>query len=288
MRFTLQLGFARYPDFQQIAQVAEQAGFASIGMPDSFFFPQHTDSEYPYTDTQLIRGYIEAMPFIEPIVSMSWMAAVTHKIRFYPSVMKVPTRQPLVLAKALSSLAVVSGERILLGAGLSPWKEDFTYNGVDFAKRGRLMDECIAILRGAMTGKYFEYHSENYDFGLMKMFPVPSRPVPILIGGHSKPALTRAARLGDGWIAANTDFETLQSLLKQLHELRQAHGTAGRKDFEIHGFDVAAQTPADFRRLGDLGVTDACVAPWGFDPATPLAAQLDGLRRFGDTVISRM
>ena len=91
------------------------------------------------------------------------------------------------------------------------------------------MDECIAILRGAMTGKYFEYHSENYDFGLMKMFPVPSRPVPILIGGHSKPALTRAARLGDGWIAANTDFETLKSLLRQLDELRRAHGTDGRQ-----------------------------------------------------------
>jgi len=159
MRFTLQLGFARYPDFQKIAQVAEEAGFSSIGMPDSFFFPQHTDSQYPYNDTQVIRGYIEAMPFIEPIVSMSWMGAVTRKIRFYPSVMKVPTRQPLVLAKALSSLAVLTGERILLGAGLSPWKEDFTFNGIDFARRGRLMDECIAIIRGAMTGKYFEYHS---------------------------------------------------------------------------------------------------------------------------------
>ena len=288
MRFTLQLGFARYPDFQKIAQVAEEAGFSSIGMPDSFFHTKHTDSEYPYTDTQVIRGYIEAMPFIEPMVSMSWMAAVTRKIRFYPSVMKVPTRQPLVLAKALSSLAVLSGERILLGAGLSPWKEDFSYNGVDFARRGRLMDECIAILRGAMTGEYFEYHSENYDFGLMKMFPVPTRAVPILIGGHSQAALKRAARLGDGWIAANTDFETLKSLLRQLAQLRREHGTDTRTDFEIHGFDVAAQTPADYTRLGELGVTDACVAPWGFDPATPLQGQLDGLRRFGETVISRM
>jgi len=202
--------------------------------------------------------------------------------------MKVPTRQPLVLAKALSSLAVLSGERILLGAGLSPWKEDFSYNGVDFARRGRLMDECIAILRGAMTGEYFEYHSENYDFGLMKMFPVPTRAVPILIGGHSQAALKRAARLGDGWIAANTDFETLKSLLRQLAQLRREHGTDTRTDFEIHGFDVAAQTPADYTRLGELGVTDACVAPWGFDPATPLQGQLDGLRRFGETVISRM
>jgi probable F420-dependent oxidoreductase len=288
MRFTLQLGFARYPDYQQIARTAEQAGFSSIGSPDSFFFPQRTESEYPYADTSMIRGYIEAMPFIEPLVGMSWMAAVTQKIRFYPSVLKVPTRQPLVLAKALSSLAVLSGERILLGAGLSPWKEDYTYNGVSFEKRGKLMDECLAILRGAMSGNYFEYHSENYDFGPMKMYPVPKRPVPIIIGGHSKPALARAARLGDGWVSANTDFATLQSLLRELDSLRGAAGTSSRKDFEIHGFDMAARTVADFQRLAELGITDACVAPWGFDPTTALPTQLDGLRRFGDEVIARL
>jgi len=288
MRFTLQLGFARYPDYQQIARTAEEAGFSSIGMPDSFFFPRRTESEYPYADTSMIRGYIEAMPFIEPLVAMSWMAAVTSKIRLYPSVLKVPTRQPLVLAKALSSLAALCGERILLGAGLSPWKEDFSFNGVKFEKRGQLMDECIVILRGAMSGEYFEYHSENYDFGPMKMHPVPSRPVPIIVGGHSKPALQRAARLGDGWVSANTDLATLTTLLADLAALRTAAGTAARKDFEIHGFDMAAQSVADFQRLGDLGVTDACVAPWGFEPTAALSTQLDGLRRFGDSVIARM
>jgi probable F420-dependent oxidoreductase len=288
MRFTLQLGFARYPDYQAIARTAEEAGFSSIGMPDSFFFPRRTESEYPYADTSMIRGYIEAMPFIEPLVAMSWMAAVTSRIRLYPSVLKVPTRQPLVLAKALSSLAVLCGERILLGAGLSPWKEDFSYNGVQFEKRGKLMDECIAILRGAMSGEYFEFHSENYDFGPMKMHPVPSRPVPIIVGGHSKPALQRAARLGDGWVSANTDLATLKTLLAELDSLRSAAGTRGRTDFEIHGFDMAAQTPEDFRRLGELGITDACVAPWGFDPAAALPTQLAALKRFGDQVIGRM
>lgn len=288
MRFTLQLGFARYPDYQVIARTAEEAGFSSIGMPDSFFFPQHTDSQYPYADTSMIRGYIEAMPFIEPLVAMSWMAAATKKIRFYPSVLKVPTRQPLVLAKALSSLAVLCGERILVGAGLSPWKEDYTYNGVVFEKRGQLMDECIAILRGAMSGNYFEFHSENYDFGPMKMLPVPSRALPIIVGGHSKPALQRAARLGDGWVSANTDFDTLRKLLDELKGYRDAAGTAARRDFEIHGFDMAAQQVPDFRRLGEIGVTDACVAPWGFDPSIPLAAQLEAMRRFGDEIIGRM
>lgn len=288
MRFTLQLGFARYPDYQQIARTAEEAGFSSIGLPDSFFYPQRTESEYPYADTSMIRGYIEAMPFIEPLVAMSWMAAVTSRIRFYPSVLKVPTRQPLVLAKALSSLAVLCGERILLGAGLSPWKEDYSYNGVAFEKRGKLMDECIAILRGAMSGAYFEYHGEHYEFGPMKMHPVPRRPVPIIIGGHSKPALQRAARLGDGWVSANTDFATLKALIAELQAQRMAAGTHQRENFEIHGFDMAARSVEDFRRLAELGVTDACVAPWGFEPAAPLQTQLTAMRRFGDEVIARI
>ena len=289
MRFTLQLGFARHPDFQEIARGAEAAGFSSIGMPDSFFFPEHTESKYPYADTTMIREYLSALPLIEPLVCMSWMAAVTQRIRLYPSVLKVPTRQPLVLAKALSSLAVLCGERILLGAGLSPWKEDFSYNGVDFDKRGKLMDECIVILRGAMSGQFFEYHSENYDFGRMRMQPVPSRPIPIIVGGHSRPALARAARLGDGWVSANTDFATLSGLIAQLQALRRQFGTQQRGDFEIHCFDMAARTPADFRRLQqELGVTDACVAPWGFDISLPLSAQLDAMRRFGDEVIGRM
>lgn len=287
MRFTLQLGFSHYADYQTIAKAAEDAGWASIGMPDSFFFPKSTESDYPYADTDMIRGYIEAMPFIEPIVSMTWMAAVTKKIRFYPSVMKVPTRQPLVLAKALSSLQVLSNGRILLGAGLSPWKEDFAYNGVDFSRRGRLMDECIEIIRGAMSGQYFEYHSENYDFGPMKMNPVPPKPVPILIGGHSKPALVRAAKVGDGWISANTDFETLKSLIEQLDALRDQFSTRKRADFEIHGLDQAATTVDDFRRLRDIGVTDACAAPWGMIPNATLEMQLDAIRRFGDQVIAK-
>jgi probable F420-dependent oxidoreductase len=288
MRFTLQLAFASFPDYQAIAQAAEAAGFASIGLPDSFFYPERTDSEYPYADTGAIRAYIGAMPFIEPLVAMSWMTAVTRRIRVYPSVMKVPTRQPLVLAKALSSLAVLSGERILLGAGLSPWREDFSFNGVDFAKRGQLMDECITILRGAMSGEFFEYHSANYDFGRMKMNPVPRQPVPIIIGGHSRPALQRAARSGDGWVSANTDFTTLQGLIGELQRLRTDGPVHRREGFEIHGFDMAAHEVADFRRLAELGVTDACVAPWGMDFSAGLPQQLDTLRRFGDEVIGRM
>lgn len=289
MRFTLMLGIGGIQDYQAVAVAAEQNGWASISMPDSIFFPQQTDSEYPYADTEAVRGFIGASPFVEPIVAMTWMAAVTKKIRFYPGVMKVPVRQPLVLAKALSSLAVISDNRISLGAGLSPWREDFSYNGVDFDKRGKIMDDCIAILRGAMSGDYFEYHSDHFNFGPMKMSPVPSKPVPILIGGHTKPALARAARLGDGWISANTDHATLAALVQQLNELRTQHGTLDRPDFEIHLMDQTATSLDDYRRLVELGATDICAVPWNvYDASLNLQGKLDGIKRFADTIISKL
>jgi probable F420-dependent oxidoreductase len=282
MRFTLMLSRGEYRDFIAIAKAAEESGFTSITIPDSLFFPSTTVSKYPYADTTNIRGYIEATPFIEPFIAMTWMAAVTKTLRFYPAVMKVPVRQPLVLAKALSSLAVISDNRVSLGAGLSPWREDFAYNRMDYDRRGELMDECIAIIRGAMIGEYFEFHSRNFDIGPMKLNPVPDRRVPILYGGHSKPALRRTARLCDGWISANVDTDTLKKLIAQLNEYRDQFGTSGRRDFEIHVMDITASGVDDYRRLEEIGATDAVA---GF--VSGGQAMLDDIRRFGDRIIGK-
>jgi len=281
MRFTLMLSQGEHRHFQAIAQAAEASGFTSITIPDSLFFPRTTYSNYPYADTNNIREYISATPFIEPFVAMTWMAAVTTSLRFYPAVMKVPVRQPLVLAKALSSLAVISGNRVSLGAGLGPWREDFAYNGVNFRKRGTLMNECIEIIRGALRGDYFEFHSDNYDIGPMKMNPVPDKPVPILYGGHSKAALARAASLCDGWISANADTDTLKSLIRELNAQRERCGTLNRSDFEIHVMDVTASRADDFRRLADLGATDIVT---GF--ASEGQNMIDQVRRFGEKIIA--
>lgn len=282
MRFTLMLSRGEYRDYHAIAQAAEASGWTSITIPDSLFFPRATVSRYPYADTDNIRDYIAATPFIEPFIAMTWMAAATTTLRFYPAVMKVPVRQPLVLAKALSSLAVISNNRVSLGAGLGPWREDFAYNGVAFERRGRLMDECIEIIRGAMSGDYFEYHSQNYDFGPMKINPVPDQPVPILYGGHSDAALERAARRCDGWISANIDTETLKTLIARLNECRERYGSRSRSDFEIHAMDVTAASADNYRRLADLGVTDAVV---GFASEGQM---VDNVRRFGEKIIVKV
>jgi probable F420-dependent oxidoreductase len=286
MRFSLLTGLGGVEDYLEIARTAEDTGFNSLAIPDSIFYPEITESDYPYMNTDSVRQVLDGVPVLDPFVAIATMAAVTKKLRFYPAVMKVPVRQPLVLAKALSSLAVVSGNRVSLGAGLSPWKEDFTFNGVDFDGRGKLFDECLEIIRAAMSGNYFEHQSDNFAIGRCKLSPAPSKNVPILIGGHSKPALRRAARIGDGWVSANTDCETLQGLLSELAEMRREYGTDERTNFEIHAFDVYARSIDDYRQLEQLGVTDICVTPWNpYDPDINRDKKLAAIESFAKVII---
>src|SRR6185437_3684318 len=200
---------------------------------------------------------------------------------FFPSVLKVPVRQPLLIAKSLTSLATISGGRVSFGAGVSPWREDFVYNGMNFERRGEMMDECVAIIRGMMSGQYFEYHGKNYDFGPIKMNPVPAKPVPILFGGHSRVALRRAARIGDGWISCNTDYESIKAMIAELNGLRREYGSIDRPDFAIHVNDMEARTLDDFRRLRDLGATNI----FGVQSADTPRQTIDDTRRFGDEII---
>lgn len=288
MRFTLLTGLGGIEDYVEIARTAEQAGYHSLAIPDSIFYPEITESDYPYMSTDAVRTVLDGVPVLEPFIAMTAMAAVTSSLRFYPAVMKVPVRQPLLLAKSLSSLAVMSNNRISLGAGLSPWKEDFSFNGVDFEKRGRLLDECIEIIRGALSGDYFEFESENFQIGRCKMSPAPDKRVPILIGGHAKPALRRAARVGDGWVSANSDYETLKDIIGTLQGFREEYRTASNQSFELHAFDVSARSLDDYRRLADLGVTDICVNPWNpYDPSLERNEKLAQIQSFAQDIISR-
>jgi len=232
-----------------------------------------------------VRNSLEDTPVIEPFVAMSMMAAVTNKINFYPGVLKVPVRQPLVLAKSVSSLAYASGNRLKLGAGLSPWKEDFIHNGVSLEGRGRRIEECIEIIRGVMPGKYFEYRGEFYNFDAVKLCPTPSLPVPIIFGGHSKPALRRAARIGDGWMSAPTDYATLKELLKELNQFRKDYGT-DREPFEYHCLVSNASSSDDFERLKDLGTTHIGVTPWNpYDPTVDQRDKLEAVKKFAEQFI---
>ena len=186
---------------------------------------------------------------------------------------------------------MLTGGRLVLGVGTSPWREDYEVLGVDWASRGRRMDESIAILRGLAAGGYFEYHGKVFELPPVKIAPVPREPIPVLIGGHSDAALRRAARLGDGWLHGGGDPADLPGLLARLARFRREEGTEGRP-FEVHVISADAYTADGVRRLEDQGVTGVIVGfrwPYvtGPDPE-PLEDKLAHLRRFANDVIARL
>ena len=184
-----------------LARAAEAAGYDSMVVPDSICYPEVSDTTYPFNPDGT-REFLEDKPFLEPFTIIPAMGAVTERLRFVTFVIKLPIRQPVLISKQVSSTAVLTDNRLLLGVGTSPWPEDYEICGVPWEHRGTRMDEEIAIMRGLMAGGFFEFHGKVFDVPSIKMCPTPSRPVPILIGGHHEAALKRAARDGDGGCTA--------------------------------------------------------------------------------------
>jgi probable F420-dependent oxidoreductase len=273
-----------------LAQAAEAAGYDSMVVPDSICYPKESDTTYPFNPDGT-REFLEDKPFLEPFSLIPAMGAVTTRLRFVTFVIKLPIRQPVLIAKQVSSTAVLTDNRLVLGVGTSPWPEDYTVCGVPWEGRGKRMDEQIAVMRGLMAGGYFEYHGEVFDLPAVKMSPTPTRPVPILIGGHHEAALRRAALSGDGWLHGGGDPAELPGLLDRLAELRREHGTED-KPFEVHVISLSAYSPDGVRQLEEMGVTDVIVGfRWPYvreQDAESLQTKVDNLRRFSDDVIAKV
>lgn len=288
MRFTYAETMTDPSYYVPLAQAAEAAGYTSMAVADSVAYPRDSDATYPYTPDGS-REFLEDKPFIEAFVLSAAMAAATTKLRFTPFVLKLPIRPPVLVAKQAASVAALSGNRFGLGVGISPWPDDFEIMDVPFEKRGARMDECVDIVRGLTAGGYFEYHGEFYDLPPIKINPVPTEPIPILIGGHSGPALRRAAQRGDGWMHAGGDPAELDRLLARLDKLRAEYGT--RKDFEVHVISLDGFTVDGVKRLEDKGVTDVIVGfrnPYTRDQDTEsLETKIANLSRFAEHVIAR-
>lgn len=275
-----------------MAQAAEEAGYDVIAVPDSIAYPRESDSTYPYTPDGT-REFLEHKPLVEPLIAIATMAAATERIRFVTNVLKLPIRHPVIFAKEVTTLAVLSGDRVALGVGTSPWPDDYEIVELPWAGRGRRFDECIEIIRGLATGDYFSFHGEHYRFPPIKMNPTPTTPIPILIGGHGPKNLERAARIGDGWISAGMSEEQLSSTLARLHELRAECGRADAP-FEIHATTIDSFLVDGIKRLEERGVTHTmggfgAANPYSREPDTePLSAKIDALRAYADNVIAEL
>jgi probable F420-dependent oxidoreductase len=273
-----------------LARAAEEAGFDTIAVPDSVFFPEEVSASYPYSKDGS-RFWAPDTPFVDPFVAMAAMAAVTETIGFVTNVVKLPIRDPLLVAKQLASLAVLSANRVALGVGLSWIPEEFVWTRTEMRTRGARVDEMIEILRLVCAGngpEWVEYHGRHYDFGRLMISPAPDRPVPIYVGGLSDPALRRAARLADGWISVQNTRAEILDVCERLARFRDECGRAAAP-FAVNALCVDVFDPDGYAELEAHGVTELQAVPWYYYGGDPddLSVRVDALHRFGDETIRR-
>jgi probable F420-dependent oxidoreductase len=290
VRFGFPLFGVRPTDYGEVARRAEAAGFESVWMPEHLVFPAEMPSTYPYSESGQPPVY-PGSPLYDPWVTLAYVAACTRRIRLGTHVYILPLRHPLVTARAVTTLDVLSGGRAILGAGVGWLEDEFHFAGESFANRGRRSDEIIGLLRTLWSEKIVDFQGEFYALGPLRFEPKPLQKPgpPIEIGGITPPALRRAARLGDGWLATGRmELGELERAVRRLHALRDEAGRAALP-FEVSiGSALGANADA-VRRYADVGVTRLMLTP----PASPdgrfSLEQLTGfIDRCGDELLSRL
>lgn len=188
------------PDaLETLARHGEQAGFSSTMVGDHVVFPVTVNSTYPYTASGKFPGGGEAM---EQLATIAYLAAKTTTLRLVTSVLIVPQRNPLVTAKTLATIDVLSRGRLTVGIGAGWMREEFEALGSqDFDRRGAVTDEYVRIFKTLWTGEAVSFAGRFYRFDAVRCQPVPVQKPhpPIWIGGSTQAALRRAASYGDGW-----------------------------------------------------------------------------------------
>lgn len=288
MRFSFSTYQVPTDQLLPLAREAEAAGFDGVGVPDSVFFPESVTADYPYTmDGSRMWGPDD--PYPEPWVLIPAMAAVTERLRFFPSVYKVAIRQPLLMAKTVASAAALAGPgRIAFGIGLSWMPEEFRFLSEDMKTRGKRVDEAMEIFKLVLQPDpgWVEYHGELYDFDRLTMSPPAGDEVPLLVGGLSEPAFKRAARLGDGWVSVMNTAEEVGHAIGRITELRREYGIDLDEPFEVASTPLIGPDPAAFAELEAMGVTEVIVVPWLYYPGDgSLEHKAEAMARFVDEVV---
>lgn len=262
MRFWQSVSWMETDQQVEVARFAEEVGFYGLLHGDHFAFPGEIKSHYPMSpDGKPPMGVDWDYP--DCWVTIAAQAAVTTRLKFATGIYTMATRHPMVTAKATGTLALISGNRAIMGVAPGWMKEEFDLAGVPFEHRGARLDEGIEVVRKLWSGKLVEHHGRFYDFGPTRMEPMPGYNVPIYIGGANPAAFRRAATLGDGWIGGGDMPEEIPGILAKLNQLR---AEAGRAD---QPFEVIAPvvTPPDldtFKRLRDAGLDGTVAYPFTF------------------------
>jgi probable F420-dependent oxidoreductase len=277
VKIGISLGMLRPSIWAEATREADRLGYDSVWMPEHLVIPmQMGGSPYAGSDHPPIPPEI---PVFDVFTYLGFLAGQTDRIHFGTQVYNIGLRHPFSVARAVTTLDVVSEGRVEFGIGASWLEAEWEAVGLDFATRGRRVDEAIEVCQRLWSDEVIEHHGEFFDFGPVKFEPKPvHEPWPSLhIGGDGPAALRRAALLGDGWIPMNHTVDRIPPKAARMAELREEAGRPGDVEITI---GAGESTLDGLRRCADAGVGRALVRPW---QSTKDA--LEGLRRFADEVL---
>lgn len=273
MKFGVALGRLNPAFFLEATLAADRLGYESVWLPEHLVFTTamsrspHPGETHPPVPPET--------PIFDAFAYLAFLAGRTDRVRLGTHVYNIGLRHPFVAARAVQTLDIVSGGRVEFGVGASWLEEEWIAAELDFASRGRRVDEAIEVCRRLWTEPEVSFHGEHFHFDGVVFEPKPvQRPgPPIVVGGESVAALRRAARLGDGWIGMGHTIETATT---QIDRLRRELEHNGRS---IDGFEVclggAVDSAVDAERWESIGVTRLIVSPWRRSPDA-----VDGLTSF--------
>ena len=199
-----------------MAKELEVAGFDSLWVSDHIVMPASIDSKYPFSADGKATWPTDT-PYFDAMVSLAVIATATTKVRIGTAVLVLPLRHPIELAKQAASIDVLSGGRLVLGIGAGWLAEEFQALEVHFESRGRRFVEWIELLRSCWTGVPGAFEGEFYTLPSdVLIMPPPAHEIPLLIGGHSRIARSRAATLGSGWLAQQSAGEINSDAIAQV------------------------------------------------------------------------
>ncbi len=281
MKIGVMLGPLEPGAWVEAVRTADRLGFESVWMSEHLVVPAAMAGS-PFADQH--PPFPVDTPFFDMFAYLGFLAGQTEQIHLGTQVYNIGLRHPFTTARAVTTLDVVSGGRCEFGIGASWLQSEWTAVGLDFATRGRRVDESIDVCRRLWSERVVEHHGEFFDFGPVMFEPKPvQRPWPPLhIGGDGPAALRRAATVGDGWFPMNHPRDAIAPQARRLAQLRQAAGVPGTVEISVALGDPDV-TIDGIRRYADAGVGRVLVRPWhsGADVAA-------GLQRFAERTLHRL
>lgn len=246
----------------EVARHAEQAGFESLWTVEHVVVPAGYESTYPYNRSGRMAGG-DDVPIPDPLIWLAYVAACTERLKLATGMLILPQRSPLITAKELATLDVLSGGRVVLGVGIGWLREEFEAIGVDFETRGRRAVEGIEAMRVLWAEDEPSYEGQFVRFHDARMWPKPvARRIPVVLGGHGEVAARRAGRIADGFFPGRSRPEEVRGLLDVM---RRAAEEAGRDPDSIELTLGAPPDPGFVEQLVELGVDRVVLPPMGFD-----------------------